>query len=148
MDRAAFRAPGTGGPESLCSCSCNNLQNAGATTYIFWSATFYIFIMQQIKMVNPIKLLDNAEVDQVAGFQVKNLKKAQLLLWIKSGIPRSPRSRQTDSLPLSVSDTYETSSLIFTTNKEIADWAEMMGGPWPDHSSAGPDPAARQLFLF
>ena len=28
-----------------------------------------------------------------------------------------------------VSDTYETSSLIFTTNKEIADWAEMMGDP-------------------
>ena len=25
--------------------------------------------------------------------------------------------------------TYETSSLIFTTNKEIADWAEMMGDP-------------------
>jgi hypothetical protein len=28
-----------------------------------------------------------------------------------------------------ISDTYETSSLIFTTNKEVADWAEMMGDP-------------------
>ena len=35
MDRAASRAPGTGGPGSRCSSSCNNLQNAGATTYIF-----------------------------------------------------------------------------------------------------------------
>ena len=28
-----------------------------------------------------------------------------------------------------ISDTYETSSIIFTTNKEIVDWAEMMGDP-------------------
>ena len=28
-----------------------------------------------------------------------------------------------------ISDTYETSSIIFTTNKEIMDWAEMMGDP-------------------
>lgn len=28
-----------------------------------------------------------------------------------------------------ISDTYETSSIIFTTNKEITEWAEMMGDP-------------------
>ncbi len=28
-----------------------------------------------------------------------------------------------------ISDTYETSSIVFTTNKEITDWAEMMGDP-------------------
>lgn len=28
-----------------------------------------------------------------------------------------------------ISDTYETSSIIFTTNKEIMDWAEMLGDP-------------------
>jgi DNA replication protein DnaC len=28
-----------------------------------------------------------------------------------------------------ISDTYETASLVFTTNKEITDWSEMMGDP-------------------
>ncbi|MBQ6370460.1 MAG: ATP-binding protein [Firmicutes bacterium] len=28
-----------------------------------------------------------------------------------------------------ISDTYETNSIIFTTNKEITEWAEMMGDP-------------------
>ena len=28
-----------------------------------------------------------------------------------------------------ISDTYETNSIVFTTNKEITDWAEMMGDP-------------------
>jgi DNA replication protein DnaC len=28
-----------------------------------------------------------------------------------------------------ISDTYETSSIVFTTIKEIIDWAEMMGDP-------------------
>ena len=38
---ALARAPGK--PLHVC---CNNLQNAGATTYIFGPATFYIYIMQ------------------------------------------------------------------------------------------------------
>ncbi len=80
------------------------------------------------KMVNLIKLLDNCEVDRTAGFRVKNLKKAQLIIIDEIGY--TPISRaQANRFFTFVSDTYETSSLIFTTNKEIADWAEMMGDP-------------------
>ncbi len=80
------------------------------------------------KMVNLIKLLDNAEVDRASGFRVKNLKKAQLIIVDEIGY--TPISRaQANRFFTFVSDTYETSSLIFTTNKEIADWAEMMGDP-------------------
>ena len=80
------------------------------------------------KMVNLIKLLDNCEMDRAAGFRVKNLKKAQLIIIDEIGY--TPISRaQANRFFTFVSDTYETSSLVFTTNKEIADWAEMMGDP-------------------
>jgi DNA replication protein DnaC len=72
--------------------------------------------------------LDNQETDRAAGFRVKNLKKAQLIICDEIGY--TPISRaQANRFFTFVSDTYETSSLIFTTNKEIADWAEMMGDP-------------------
>ena len=80
------------------------------------------------KVVNLIKLLDNCEMDRAAGFRVKNLKKAQLIIIDEIGY--TPISRaQANRFFTFVSDTYETSSLVFTTNKEIADWAEMMGDP-------------------
>lgn len=80
------------------------------------------------KMVNLIKLLDTCETDRTAGFRVKNLKKAQMIIIDEIGY--TPISRaQANRFFTFVSDTYETSSLVFTTNKEIADWAEMMGDP-------------------
>ena len=80
------------------------------------------------KMVNLIKLLDNCDVDRAAGFRIKNLKKAQLIIIDEVGY--TPISRaQANRFFTFISDTYETSSLIFTTNKEVADWAEMMGDP-------------------
>lgn len=40
---------------------------------------------------------------------------------------RRKRNYSAAHFPPNISDTYETSSIIFTTNKEIMDWAEMMG---------------------
>ena len=80
------------------------------------------------KMVNLIKLLDNCEIDRAAGFRVKNIKKAQLIIVDEIGYTPITRA-QANRFFTFVSDTYETSSLVFTTNKEIADWAEMMGDP-------------------
>ena len=80
------------------------------------------------KMVNLIRLLDNCDVDRAAGFRIKNLRKAQLIIVDEVGY--TPISRaQANRFFTFISDTYETSSLIFTTNKEVADWAEMMGDP-------------------
>jgi DNA replication protein DnaC len=80
------------------------------------------------KMVNLIKILDNADTERVAGFRLRNLKKAQLMIIDEIGY--TPISRnQANRFFTFISDTYETSSLIFTTNKEIMDWAEMMGDP-------------------
>ena len=80
------------------------------------------------KMVNLIKILDTAELERTAGFRLKNLKKAQLIIIDEIGY--TPISRgQANRFFTFISDTYESSSIIFTTNKEIVDWAEMMGDP-------------------
>lgn len=80
------------------------------------------------KMVNLVRILDNAETERTAGFRLKNLKKAQLIIIDEIGYTPITRS-QANRFFTFISDTYETSSLVFTTNKEIMDWAEMMGDP-------------------
>lgn len=80
------------------------------------------------KMVNLIKILDTADVERSAGFRLKNVKKAQLIIVDEIGYTPITRA-QANKFFTFISDTYETSSIIFTTNKEIIDWAEMMGDP-------------------
>lgn len=80
------------------------------------------------KMVNLVKILDTAETERSAGFRLRNLKKAQLLIIDEIGYTPITRS-QANRFFTFINDTYETSSIIFTTNKEIMDWAEMMGNP-------------------
>jgi DNA replication protein DnaC len=80
------------------------------------------------KMVNLIKVLDSAESERTAGFRHKNIKKAQMIIIDEIGYTPISRS-QANRFFTFISDTYETSSIIFTTNKEITDWAEMMGDP-------------------
>lgn len=80
------------------------------------------------KMVSLIKILDSAETERAAGFRLRNLKKAQLIIIDEIGYTPISRS-QANRFFTFISDTYESSSLIFTTNKEIVDWAEMMGDP-------------------
>lgn len=80
------------------------------------------------RMTNLVKILDNAETERTAGFRLKNLKKAQLLIIDEIGYTPITRN-QANRFFTFISDTYETTSIIFTTNKQITDWAEMMGDP-------------------
>ena len=80
------------------------------------------------RMSNFVKILDNADTERSAGFRLKNIKKAQLVIIDEIGY--TPISRaQANRFFTFISDTYETTSIIFTTNKEITEWAEMMGDP-------------------
>jgi DNA replication protein DnaC len=80
------------------------------------------------KMVNLVRIMDNADIERSAGFRLKNIRKAQLIIIDEIGY--TPISRdQANSFFTLISDTYETSSVVFTTNKEITDWAEMLGDP-------------------
>jgi len=80
------------------------------------------------KMVNLIKVLDSSEIERNAGFRAKNIKKAQMIIIDEIGYTPISRS-QANRFFTFISDTYETSSIVFTTNKEITEWAEMMGDP-------------------
>lgn len=80
------------------------------------------------KMINLVKILDTAETERTAGFRLKNIKKAQMIIIDEIGYTPISRSQANRFFTL-ISDTYETSSIVFTTNKEITDWAEMMGDP-------------------
>ena len=76
------------------------------------------------KMTNLIRILDTAETERAAGFRLKNIRKAQLVIIDEIGY--TPISRgQANRFFTFISDTYETSSIIFTTNKEIVDFEQM-----------------------
>lgn len=80
------------------------------------------------RMTNFVRILDTAETERSAGFRLKNIRKAQLVIIDEIGY--TPISRaQANRFFTFISDTYETTSIIFTTNKEIGEWAEMMGDP-------------------
>ena len=80
------------------------------------------------KMVNLVQILDKAETDRPAMFRLRTIKKAQMVIIDEIGYTPITRS-QANRFFTFISDTYETSSVVFTTNKEITEWAEMMGDP-------------------
>lgn len=78
------------------------------------------------KMESFIDTLDKAEVDRKAGFRLRYLKKAQLVIVDEIGYTPITKN-QANRFFSFVSDAYESSSMIFTTNKEITQWEELMG---------------------
>lgn len=80
------------------------------------------------RMANFVKILDSAETERSAGFRLKNMKKAQLLIIDEIGYTPITKA-QANKFFTFISDTHETTSIIFTTNKDIYEWAEMMGDP-------------------
>ena len=62
-------------------------------------------------MTSLIKILDTAETERAAGFRLKNIKKAQLVIIDEIGY--TPISRgQANRFFTFISDTYETSSSL------------------------------------
>jgi DNA replication protein DnaC len=80
------------------------------------------------KMTEFCDILARAEHERSAGFRLRNIRKAQLFILDEVGY-RTITREQANQLFCFVSDAYEKSSIIFTTNKEIPDWVEMMGDP-------------------
>ena len=78
------------------------------------------------KMESLIGTLDKAEVDRKAGFRLRYLKKAQLVIVDEIGYTPITRNQANRFLGF-VSDAYESSSMILATNKEITQWEELMG---------------------
>jgi DNA replication protein DnaC len=80
------------------------------------------------KMTDFCDILTKADYERSAGFRLRNIKKAQLVILDEIGYKTITRE-QANRFFCFVSDAYERSSIIFTTNKEIPDWVEMMGDP-------------------
>jgi len=80
------------------------------------------------KMDSLISIMDSAESVRAAGFRLRYIRRAQLVIIDEIGY--TPITREQANRFFSfISDAYEKSSLIFTTNKQIPQWAEMMGDP-------------------
>lgn len=80
------------------------------------------------KMDNFLDILAKADYERSAGFRLKNIKKAQLVILDEIGYATITRE-QANRFFCFISDAYEKRSVIFTTNKAIPEWAEMMGDP-------------------
>lgn len=78
------------------------------------------------KMESFIRILDTAEVDRKAGFRLRYLRRAQLCIVDEIGYTPITKNQANRFLGF-VSDACESSSMIFTTNKEITQWEELMG---------------------
>ena len=78
------------------------------------------------KMGPFIEILDRADVDRKAGFRLRYLRKCQLVIVDEIGyVPIN--KQQANRFFNFVSDAYERTSMVFTTNKEITQWEELMG---------------------
>jgi DNA replication protein DnaC len=80
------------------------------------------------KMESLVRVMDDAEVDRKAGFRLRYLRKCQMLIVDEIGYTPITKAQANRFFSL-VSDAYERQSLVFTTNKEIPDWAEMVQDP-------------------
>jgi len=80
------------------------------------------------KIENFFEILAKADYERSAGFRLRNIKKAQLVILDEIGYSTITKE-QANRFFCFVSDAYEKRSIVFTTNKEIPEWAEMMGDP-------------------
>jgi len=80
------------------------------------------------KMESFFDILAKADYERAAGFRLKNIRKAQLVILDEIGYATITRE-QANRFFCFISDAYEKRSIIFTTNKQIPEWSEMMGDP-------------------
>jgi DNA replication protein DnaC len=80
------------------------------------------------KMDSFVSILDRAGVERNAGFRLRYLKKAQAVIIDEIGYTPITREQANHFFNF-ISDTYERTAIVFTTNKQIPEWAEMMGDP-------------------
>ena len=80
------------------------------------------------KIDNFFDILARADYERNAGFRLKNIKKAQMIILDEIGYSTITKE-QANRFFRFVSDAYEKRSIVFTTNKQIPEWVEMMGDP-------------------
>lgn len=78
------------------------------------------------RITNLIKLLKTAEIQKTAAYRIRRIMKADLIIIDEIGY--TPIEKREANLFFNlISETYEQTSLIITSNKSFESWAEMMG---------------------
>jgi len=78
------------------------------------------------RITNLIKLLKTAEIQRTAGFRINRILKSDLVIIDEIGY--TPIERREANLFFNlVSELYEKTSIIITSNKGFDTWAEMLG---------------------
>ena len=78
------------------------------------------------RMVNLVDILDNAPYQKIPKYRLAKLKKSQVIIIDEIGY--TPITKEEANRFFSfISELYERSSLIFTTNKRIDEWAQGNG---------------------
>lgn len=78
------------------------------------------------RITNLIKILKTAEIQRSSTFRVNRIKKVDLVIIDEIGY--TPIERREANLFFNlISELYEKSSVIITSNKDVNSWAEMMG---------------------
>ncbi len=80
------------------------------------------------RMASLMDIMDTAKQSRASNFRLKRIRKAELVIIDEIGFTPI-RREQANSFFNLVSEMYERTSIIFTTNKEIGQWAEVMGDP-------------------
>jgi DNA replication protein DnaC len=78
------------------------------------------------RIVNLVELLKTAQIQRTAGFRIKRILKADLVIIDEIGYTPIERKEANKFFNL-ISELYERTSIIITSNKGFDSWAEMMG---------------------
>ena len=78
------------------------------------------------RIVNLIDLLKMAHIQRTSGFRINKILKVDLLIIDEIGYTPIERKEANKFFNL-ISELYEQTSIIITSNKEFDGWAEMMG---------------------
>lgn len=79
-------------------------------------------------MENLVWLFENASAVRNAGFRLRKLQKVQLIVIDEIGYIPVTRE-QANRFFSFINGAYERTSIVFTTNKDITQWAEIFGDP-------------------
>jgi DNA replication protein DnaC len=80
------------------------------------------------RMTALMEIMDMTQRSRAASFRLKRIRKADVVIIDEIGFTPIKKEQANNFFNL-VSDLYEKTSVIFTTNKEIGQWAEVMGDP-------------------
>jgi DNA replication protein DnaC len=80
------------------------------------------------RMSNLIEILDNRRKSRAAAFRYRRVLKSQVVIIDEIGFLPINRDQANAFFSL-VSELYQKSSVIITTNKEIENWDEILGDP-------------------